>query len=189
MTTPPVNHYHVRRHSEDEDPYITDDLFSALDYAATELDNMADFEHDGISACGEQGDYESAYEAFVKCERYNNLMMNARNMVKQKGAFYADRAPLYQVNSADWVGRVGNELADARDAADARLFESAIRTAGEINSGSPIGIGQCDAPMRTWPDEDQMHGGESYCADEYPDGYAGYDTPPLNLQDGPCGDR
>jgi hypothetical protein len=170
--TLPANHYHVHRHSDDEDPFVTGDLFDAIDYAATELDQLADFEHDGISASGEQGDYESAYNAFVRSERYNGLMLNARNMVKQHSQPIAERAPFY---TPDWE-------AGGEDAAQERLFESAKRTAGEINSGSPIAISECEAEMKTWPDTDQMHGGESYCADEYPDGYAGY-------QDGPCGDH
>jgi hypothetical protein len=98
-------------------------------------------------------------------------MANARNIVKQHNTPRRDRAPLY---TEGWLDQGAKE-------ADARLLLAANHTAQEINDGSPISIGGCTAEMRTWPDEDQMHGGESYCADEYPDGYAGY-------QDGPCGD-
>lgn len=198
-----INHWHVTRHSDDEDPCVTETIFAALDYARTELDSLADFEHDGASFTAHRveeartmgGKYPSTYEmeeallSFAKVERYTGLMANAANIVKQNGTFYADRAPLYQVDSADWVGRVGNELADARDAADARLYESALHTAREINENSPLGIWDCTAELRTWPEEDQMHGGESYCADEYPDGYAGdVDSDPTG-RDEPAGDH
>ena len=184
-----MTHYHVSRHTEDDDVFVTDDLFAALDYAADELDRMADFEHDGVSMVAakieEESDYgtpgnvydmREALLSFAKMERYNTLMLNARNLVKQSKAAIAERAPFY---TPDW--EEGGE-----DAAQARLSESAKRTAGEINSGSPIRIWDCDAELRTWPDNDQMHGGESYCADEYPDGYA--ENVALNTQDGPCGD-
>jgi hypothetical protein len=122
-----------------------------------------------------------ALRSFAACERYSNVRLNCLNMVSQHGELYAERAPLYAVDSADYVGDFGPALANARDAADARLFESAQRIATMVNEQTPISISACASAMRTWPDHDPMHGGESYCADEYPDGYAGY-------QDGPCGD-
>lgn len=190
-----TNHWHVNRHSDDDDPYLSEDLFGALDYARTTLDELADFEQSNVSATAANveeartmgGKYPSVYEmeeallSFAKAERYNSLMMNAANMVKQHAAKHAERAPLYQVDfsrdaTAGWV------YADAAKEADARLHQSALHTARAINEGSPLGIWDCAAELRTWPDTDQTHGGESYCADEYPDGYAGY-------QDGPCGDH
>lgn len=184
-------HYHVNRHSDDEDPYLSESLFDALDYARTELDSLADMEHSNVSYTAQRveeartmgGKYPDVYEmedemeeallSFSKAERYTGLMANAANMVKQNDAFYAERAPLYQVDSADWVGRAGNELADARDAADARLLDAAKRVARTINEGSPLGIWDCNAALGTWPDDDPLHAGETFCADEYPDGYAG----------------
>jgi hypothetical protein len=180
-----VNHYHVRRHSDDDDPYVSDDLFACLDYAATELDQLADFEHDYVSTVAAKVEEDwsrvsglvtphearEALLSFAKCERYVALMANARNIVKQHNTPRRDRAPLY---TEGWLDQGAKE-------ADARLLLAANHTAQEINDGSPISIGGCTAEMRTWPDEDQMHGGETYCSDEYPDGYAGY-------QDGPCGD-
>lgn len=205
-----MTHYHVSIHNDDEDPLITDDLFAALDYAATELDNLADFEHEGVSITAERVEkaresygterYPDVYEmeqallSFAKMGRYAGLTANAANMVKQHNAKHNDRAPLYQVDfgrdaTSDWV------YADAAKEADARLLEAAKHAVQAVNDGSPISITECSAEMLTWPERDQMHGGESYCADEYPDGYAGgeeydtYHTPPLNTQDGPCGDR
>lgn len=189
MTTTP-NHYHVSSHSEDDDPFVTGDLFAALDYARWELDNLADMEHDSVSATADRVaenentvsmtpskvpayEMEMALLSFVKVQRYNGLMANAANMVKQHGyAKRADRAPLYRPSWTD----------QGTEEADARLFEAAKHTASAINSGSPIYITECGATMLTWPDTDPLHGGEPYCADEYPDGYAGY-------QDGPCGDH
>ena len=107
-----TNHWHVSIHSEDDDVYITDDLFAALDYAAQELDRAADFEHDGVSVVAAKVEdarswgkkYPDVYEmeeallSFAKCERYANLMLNARNMVKQHNADTDDRAPLYSAD-------------------------------------------------------------------------------------------
>ena len=181
-------HYHVRRHTDDDDPMITDDLFAALGYARDELDHLADMEHEAVSFTAEEVvkgyngimsensvskyDMELALLSFAKVETYSNIMLNASNMVKQHNAAIAERAPFY---TPDW--EEGGE-----DAAQARLFESAKRIAAMVNNDTPLSIGECSADLLTWPDEDQMHGGESYCADEYPDGYAGY-------QDGPCGDH
>jgi hypothetical protein len=198
-----INHWHVTRHSDDEDPWVGETIFGALDYARTELDDLADMEHAMVSdvasrvdterhAAGRAGlnpyEMEEALLSFAKAERYNGLMLNAANMVKQRGMFYADRAPLYQVDSRDWE-KGEAALADARDAADARLHQAALHTAREINENSPLGIWDCTAELRTWPDNDPMHGGESYCADEYPDGYADdVDSDPIG-RDEPAGDH
>jgi hypothetical protein len=146
-----TNHYHVTTHPDDDDRYTTDNLFSALDYAADELDHLADFEHDDINAYGEQGDYESAYNSFVKMERYDNLHSNAANMVKQHNAKQENRAPLYQ---DDWLDSEGNrqyrrEYEDVpgldQDAGtgDDRLFQSAKHVVQMINVGSPLMIWEC----------------------------------------------
>jgi hypothetical protein len=49
-----MTHYHVRRHSDDDDPFVTDDLFAALGYARDELDHLADMEHEGVSFTAEE---------------------------------------------------------------------------------------------------------------------------------------
>jgi hypothetical protein len=180
MTT----HYHVSRHSNDDDPYITDDLFAALDYAGTELNELADFEHEGLSYIAQQvaegqtmfddnavskATMEVALLAFLKVERYNGLMANTANMVKQNRAPHVDRAPLYQI---DWENE-GDGLWPVR-AADARLFEAAKRVAQSVNDASPVSITECSADMRTWPEEERKLAViETYCTDQYPDGYAG----------------
>jgi hypothetical protein len=128
-----MNHYHVTTHPDDDDRYTTDNLFQALGYAADELDHLADFEHDGISAYGEQGDYESAYNSFVKMERYDNLRRNAANMVKQHTSKRGERAPIYRPSWQD----------QGTEKADAVLFLSAMRVAQEINVGSPLMIWEC----------------------------------------------
>jgi hypothetical protein len=128
-----MTHYHVITHPDDEDGYTTDDLFAAVDYAGDELDRLADFEHDGISASGEQGDYESAYNAFVRMERYNGLMLNAANMVKQHNAKRGDRAPIYRPSWKD----------QGTEEADTVLFQSAKHVVQMINEGSPLSIWEC----------------------------------------------
>jgi hypothetical protein len=189
-----MSHYHVIRHSDDDDPYISEDLFACLDYAATELDELADMKHATVSETAEnvrrgynglftdnsvgKDEMEYALLAFAACETYSNVRQNCLNMVKQHGySKRADRAPIYRPSWED----------QGTEEADARLIESAEHVVKMVNDDTPISITHCCGEMRTWPDHDPMHGGETYCADEYPDGYA-YD-PPLNTQDGPCGDH
>jgi hypothetical protein len=66
-------------------------------------------------------------------------------------------------------------------------MNSAEHVVKMVNDDTPISITHCCGEMRTWPDHDPMHGGEDYCANEYPDGYE-YEAP-TNTQDGPCGDH
>lgn len=89
-------HYHVRRHGEDDDIYRTWDMGSAMDYAATELDLSADSEHSMIRELGEAEDFEEAYKAWDRSDTWGNLVDNARNIAKQYAADAADRAPLYR---------------------------------------------------------------------------------------------
>lgn len=197
-----MTHYHVNRHSDDEDPYVAESLFDALDYARTELDSLADFEHDYVSTTAQRVEeartmgakYPEVYEmeeallSFAKAERYSNLMANAANMVKQNRTKHADRAPLYQI---DWRDKNGGTRRgwDAVKEANARLVDAATRTAHTINEGSPLGIWDCNAALGTGPDTDPLHNGETYCAEEYPDGYAGsVDSDPIG-RDEPAGDR
>jgi hypothetical protein len=89
-------HWHVRRHAEDDDVYADGDLFAALDYAAGELDRLAEHEHEHITAYGEAGEFERAYKSFVKSQRYAGLAANVRNAHHQGTAPLDQRAPLYQ---------------------------------------------------------------------------------------------
>lgn len=89
-------HWHVSRHAEDDDVYAAADLFAALDYAAGELDRIAEHEHDAITSYGEAGLFEPAYIAFKTSERIAGLAANARTAHHQGTAPLADRAPLYQ---------------------------------------------------------------------------------------------
>jgi hypothetical protein len=91
MTT----HHHVITHANDDDPYVTRSLVSALDYVATELDGAAENAHNDISAYGDNGLYQNAYTAWQRSETYNGLALNAANLVKQAGDA-AGRAPLYR---------------------------------------------------------------------------------------------
>jgi hypothetical protein len=64
--------------------------------AATELEHVAEFEHEGISANGEAGDFEEAYRSFQRAESYAGLALNAANLYRQATLPLADRAPLYR---------------------------------------------------------------------------------------------
>jgi hypothetical protein len=118
------NHFHVQRHSEDEDIYVTERIYDALDYAATELEAVTDIEHEGISAYGEQGVFEAAYRCWQRSERYGDLAGNAENVVRQNNSPAEKRAPLYQ-----------------GDGWQERLLEHAQWVAGKINRDGPDGFG------------------------------------------------
>lgn len=89
------NHWHVRRHNEDDDVFAGD-LPGALDYAVTEMTAMADHEQQGISACGDAGDYEGAYRCYQRAETYGNLAHNLHNIHRQHTVPLAERSPAYQ---------------------------------------------------------------------------------------------
>jgi hypothetical protein len=144
-----TTHYHVTTHPDDDDQYTTNNLFDALDYAAVELDHLADFEHEGMSITAsavEQGynglriensvskdEMEEALLSFVKMERFDNLRRNAANMVKQHKSKRGDRAPIYRPSWQD----------QGTEKADAVLSQSARNVAQEINVGSPLMIWEC----------------------------------------------
>ena len=145
-----MTHWHVTRHSEDDDPYITSSLYDALDYAARELGALADSEHTYVSTVAERvaedpyrnpchyDEMEAALRSFAKAERYANLSLNAAKFDKQIRADIADRAPLYQDDQI-WLapGDVDNP--------ESNLYKSALWVVGNINSGSPMSVWGCEA--------------------------------------------
>jgi len=127
-----MNHFHVVRHGEDDDPFLTANVADALDYAATELEYAADWQHTMISAHGEVGDFEEAYGSFVRSERFTNAMLNARNIVRQHTADSDDdRAPLYR-----------------GEGASERLAQATDHVVEYVNAHGPIGF-------RVWSCDDQ----------------------------------
>jgi hypothetical protein len=150
-------HYHVARHSGDDDVYVTASIFGALDYAAEELGTLADFEWEYVAEIARRvaeeprplagetsmpaGEMADALRALVRSETYANLKANAENMSKQHGLPNDKRAPLY-VNHPD---RCGDNL----------LLESARRVTGNINDDSPLTIGECSGELL---DEDSDDG-------------------------------
>lgn len=122
-----VSHWHVIRHTDDDDPFITNNIGAAFDYAAGELDTLASLAHDEISGAGEAGDYEAAYRAWQREMALHNLHQNAANMAEQWGAEHEDdRAPLYR-----------------GDGATGRLIVASEHMRDEIGTGSPIKIITC----------------------------------------------
>jgi hypothetical protein len=133
-----MTHWHVTRHSEDDDPYVTDSLYDALDYAAGELDPLAGHEHDMITASGEAGNFEEAYKSFVKTETLAGLQANAANIQTQARSEPADRAPLYSDDTP-----YDEESGEVNTAS--RLYGAAQWVAENINEGSPLFLWQCEA--------------------------------------------
>ncbi len=157
-------HWHVSRHSEDDDVFITEDFWQALDYAATELRDLSEFEYEGISASGDAGDFESAYEAFKHSNELDALRSNLAHAIQQHERIDPDddtlvisdkyRAPLYR-------GPGGDE----------RIMETALRAIDTVNFGSPVSIWECSqelvylndtATREVGPDD-----GQPYHADEW----------------------
>jgi hypothetical protein len=97
-----MTHIHI------EIPWLSDEyrattattIFGALDALAYELDNAADYERSSISALGDGGDYEGAYEAWKACEALSNVLANIRSVVGQKDGT-RPRAPLYSGEDGD----------------------------------------------------------------------------------------
>lgn len=164
--SPDPTHWHVSRHREDDDVYITPDIYDALDYAAGELRDRAEFEWEGIAPSGEAGDFEGAYNAWKRSQELDALQSTAAHAVKQhklpdvdgddNSAFHAPdtvRAPLYR-------GYGG----------DAKILETAKRAAATVNDGSEIGIWECSDELVYVTDAGEMtdqDNGQPYHADEY----------------------
>ena len=124
-TKTPV-HYHVTRHSDDDEPFVTPDLYAALDYAADEIDSLAEFEHESISIFGDMGSYKEAYWAFQRTEALSVLHANVANIVHQHRTKREDRAPLYRDEDGDTL-----------------LAESAQRMVEHVNSETPVTLWDC----------------------------------------------
>lgn len=154
-----MTHFHVMRHSDDEDPFICEDLFTVLDYLGTEMRDLADMEHDGIAGYGENGMFEDAYRCWERSEQYGSLQLNAENMVRQHRAAREDRAPLY-------AGPDDGGACLPDDDEDSRLRKSAMWVLGKICDGSPAIAWTCEHGTRegTGRDDD----GVLYCL-EYGD--------------------
>lgn len=127
-----MSHWHLQRHSEDDDIYVTPALADALDYAAQELNDSAAFEHQRISESGEVGDYEQAFGSFQRSERYASLAADAANVHHQATAPIERRAPLYAVR---------DEVEYAR-----RVHETGLYVIDRINATGPSGfaVWECD---------------------------------------------
>lgn len=141
-----MTHYHVVRHSEDADPYVTGTVYSALDYAAQELRDLADFETSYVSGVAERvsnGDYvvesemEDALKSYSKAETYNNLAINAQIRADNHEQLRNERPPLFQDDTTD-----DN---DPRSL----LFQSAVRVMDKINTESPLSIWDCEKDLST----------------------------------------
>lgn len=129
--TPGIDHWHVTRHSEDSDMFVTYDMYEAIAYAGDTLREASEFAHEGITASGEAGDFEGAYESFKRSEALHGLFLNALNMETQHTAAPQDRAPLYQEDNAHYTP-------------GAPLYDSALWNIGQINEGSAVRIWPCE---------------------------------------------
>ncbi len=90
MTT----HWHVKTHSDDDDVAAFEAVFTALGYVGQELTRATDNEYEMITAYGGAGEFEDAYKAFVRTERFAGMAANATTISEQHSTPNL-RAPLY----------------------------------------------------------------------------------------------
>lgn len=119
-------HWHVGNGSGDPSESF-EDMWSALAYAEDELRSIAEYHFEGISASGDAGCYEVAYDEFKFWQLYDNLYANAKNLGEQHcEPDYSKRYPLYQGEDSD-----------------SKLEESAIWLIDKINNESSVEICSC----------------------------------------------
>jgi hypothetical protein len=118
-------HYHVS-HAQSDNTYYAGNLFSALLCAEDDLRQDTDFAFEGISALGDEGMFEGAYESFKTWQALDNILSNVKNIIFQYQAKESERAPLYQGNG--WLSR---------------LNESALHVMGMVNDNTQVFIGPC----------------------------------------------
>jgi hypothetical protein len=168
---PDPKHWHVSRHSDDDDVFIAEDFWSALDYAAGELRDLAEFEYEGISASGDAGMFELAYTAFKRSNELDAVKMQADHALQPHNKIDPDddipgtvndgyRAPLFR-------GPGGDE----------KIMECALRAVERINSATPVSIWECDAELVYLTDTVPIRvtdadNGRPYHADEWEGSYA-----------------
>ena len=163
---PDPRHWHVSRHSDDDDVFITEDFWSALKYAKGEVDSLAEFEQDGISCMGDSGDFEGAYNAFKRSNELDAVQMQAAHALEQHNKRDLDedesydygvkhRAPLFQ-------GPGGDE----------KIVELALRAVERINSETPVSMWECDDELVYVNDQgipvEQDLGNPAHADDYYP---------------------
>jgi hypothetical protein len=119
-------HWHVRSGYDDEDPATVATVFDALDYAARQLDQRADFERDGASGMAGVHLFEEAWEGRQRADKIYNLAENAQVVHKQANLPPWLRAPLY----------TGDDEAENT----ARLKLAAQHAVDQINSEGPGGF-------------------------------------------------
>jgi hypothetical protein len=138
-----MTHWHVTRHSDDDELFTADDLFSALDYAATELDQLTEFEYEyasgvasRVTGSGDVGAYEmtEALKSLARSEAYSALHADAVNMWKQHTTPNDERASLYRDT---W-------MRDPGTTGDQRLDTAAHHVIAQINDESPLSIWPCN---------------------------------------------
>lgn len=129
-----MEHWHIDVATDEDSESAYPSIYQALDALAWELDNLLDFEIQGITALGDSGDFEEAYRSYQRSEKISNVLDNIRNVVKQHDLPVSDRAPFYQTG---W----GND--DSPDNASMRLLESAKHVAEMVNSDTRLSIWHC----------------------------------------------
>lgn len=146
---PDPAHWHVSRHSDDEDVLITEDFWNALDYAAGELRELAEFEYEGIAPMGETGDYEGAYTAFKRSNELDALYQRAIHPVQQHRRADPDDDEPSRYDPARWRAPLYRGYGG-----DDRLMETARRAVEKVNSESPVSIWECSDELIYVDDND-----------------------------------
>lgn len=142
-------HWHVIRHNDDDDHYVTMDIYRALDYAQDELRETGEFYWEGITALGEQKMYEEAFKNFQLWQTFDNLRSNVKNVVKQHNSEVKDRAPLY--SDPDVI----HDYAESSP-----LFKTALWVIDNVNRDTAMNIYSCTGDDVIADEDGKWH--ESY---------------------------
>jgi hypothetical protein len=167
-----MTHWHATRGCGDESPLITDDVYAALDYVATELSNLADMAHWHVGQVARRvaeptcldpevhpDEMKGALTLLFTERRFDSLQAVARHLYRQSIADDdKDRAPLYRGEAA--FGE------DGEVSTTSRLYSDALRVIGMVNDWSPARIWACEAGTGTYGEDDLERGGTLYCTDE-----------------------
>ena len=85
-------HYHVARHSGDDDVYVTASIFGALDYAAEELGTLADFEWEYVAEIARRVAEDALRESEMRFRRLAESVSKAPHQSLVGGAVHVDLA-------------------------------------------------------------------------------------------------
>lgn len=134
-----MEHWHIDRKTDEDSEMAFTTIYAALEALETEVRDRADFHYQGISANGDTGCYELAYQDFQAWATYDNALSNMQNVSRQHSlpATSPDRAPLYRADIRPTYAE------QSKAEVEARLLETAKWVAEQVNSGTIFEVWPC----------------------------------------------